>query len=185
MNKSIGSDNEAQISHVLHHSKSSVSANSDKTLESENEMVLGSYLGVDFGKAKIGLAIADEETKMAFAFDTLKNDGEFLSKLKEIVLAENVKTIIMGMTAHQNDEESVQEKMNFAQKIEKETGIKVFFQEEMFTTKMAQANIKMRGGKDIAKLDDQESARIILQAWLDKDATFERSAQALRQTRSS
>lgn len=158
MNKSIGSENVANISH---------------------------YLGIDFGKAKIGLAIADEETKMAFAFDTLKNDNEFFGKFKDIVHAENVKTIVMGMTAHEKDEKSQQEKMDFADMIEKETGIKVFFQEEMFTTKMAQANIKMHGGKNIAKFDDQESARIILQAWLDKDAIFESSAQALRKTRSS
>ncbi|EKD46611.1 MAG: hypothetical protein ACD_67C00149G0003 [uncultured bacterium] len=158
MNKSIGSENEAKISH---------------------------YLGIDFGKSKIGLAIADEETKMAFAFDTLKNDAEFLKKLSGIVLDENVKTIIMGMTSHQKDEESAQEKMNFAEKIKKETGVKVFFQEEMFTTKMAQANIKMHGGKNIAKFDDQESARIILQAWLDSDAVFRRSSEALRSTRSS
>lgn len=127
MNKSIGSENEAQISLVPHHSKSSVSANSDETLKREKEMVLGAYLGVDFGKAKIGLAIADEETKMAFAFDTLKNDDEFFGKLKKIVLTENISAIVMGMTSHQKDEESVQEKMSFAEKIKKETGIKVFF----------------------------------------------------------
>jgi putative transcription antitermination factor YqgF len=170
MNKSIDSENEAQISPVPHHLKSSGSANSDKTLESKKEMVLGAYLGVDFGKAKIGLAIADGETKMAFAFDTLKNDKDFMKKLKEIVLAENVKTIVMGMTVHQKDEESANDKIKFAKMIEDATGIVVDFQEEMFTTKMAHANIKMRGGRDIAKTDDQESARIILQSWLDKIA---------------
>jgi RNase H-fold protein (predicted Holliday junction resolvase) len=39
----------------------------------------------------------------------------------------------------------------------------------MFTTKMAQENIKKRGEKNISKMDDQEAARIILQSWLDKD----------------
>lgn len=138
-----------------------------KSIECSNMAQIGSILGVDFGKAKIGLAIADEETKMAFAFDVLKNDKDFLKKIKEVVERENVKMIVMGMTKHTNDEKSVDEKMNFAKMLEKEIGIEIVFQEEMFTTKMAQDNIKMHGGKNIAKFDDQEAARIILQSWLD------------------
>ena len=32
------------------------------------------YLGIDYGKSNVGLALADSETKMAFAYKTLKND---------------------------------------------------------------------------------------------------------------
>ena len=140
MEKSIGSLNEAEVSHIL---------------------------GIDFGKSKIGLAIADSETRMAFAFDTLQNDKNFLQKLREIVEKEGVKTVIMGMTRHDKDAESANEKIIFAKMIEKEIGMPVVFQDEMFTTKMAQNNIKQRGGKNIAKTDDKEAARIILQSWLD------------------
>lgn len=170
MTKSIYQSNIAPLSPVPHHSKSSGSANSDQTQEREKAMVLGHVLGVDFGTAKIGLAIADNETKMAFAFDTLANDKSFLDKLKEIVEQKNVQTIVIGMTQHQKDEKSAEMKIAFAKMVEKEIGVKIAFQEEMFTTKMAQANIKMRGGRDIAKADDQESARIILQSYLDKTA---------------
>jgi putative Holliday junction resolvase len=131
-------------------------------------MVLGHFLGVDFGKAKIGLALADEETRMAFAYDTLKNDKDFLDKLREIIEKESVKTIIMGVTRYGGDTENADEKIEFGEKIEKELGIAVMFEDEMFTTKMAQENIKMRGGRDIAKTDDKEAARIILQSWLDR-----------------
>ena len=140
MEKSIGSLNEAEISHIL---------------------------GIDFGKSKIGLAIADSETRMAFAFDTLSNDNNFLKKIGKIVEKENVKTVIMGMTKHDKDAKSAKEKIIFAKMIEKEIGMPVVFQDEMFTTKMAQDNIKQRGGRNIAKTDDQEAARIILQSWLD------------------
>lgn len=130
----------------------------------------GTFLGVDFGEAKIGLAIADEETKMAFTFDTLKNDKEFLKKLREIVECENVKTFVLGVTAHEKDPQSAAKKENFAKLLEKEFGISVELQEEMFTTKMAQNNIKASGKKGVAKYDDAEAARIILQAWLDWNA---------------
>ena len=168
MTKSTGMQNMAKISPIQHHSNSSRDAFCEKTSEREKEMAPGTFLGVDFGKAKIGLAIADEETKMAFAFDTLKNDREFFKNLKEIVACENVKMIVIGMTVHEKDAKSVLEKQQFGEKIEKELGIKVAFQDEMFTTKMAQDNIKMRGGRNVAKLDDQEAARIILQSWLDR-----------------
>ena len=151
MKKSIHSQNEAKLS-----AKSS-EVNSTQT-----------FLGLDFGISKIGLAIADEETKMAFTFDTLKNNKEFFPALKEIVSCENVKTIVMGMTKHEKDEKSAKEKTRFAEKIEKEVGVPVEFHEEMFSTKMAQDNIKLRGIKDVAQFDDQEAARIILQSWLDK-----------------
>ena len=139
------------------------------SIASSNEAEIGHILGIDFGQSKIGLAIADEETRMAFAFDTLVNDRNFLKKLKEIVAKEDVKAIVMGMTKHDKDEESAKEKIRFAEIIEKEIGMPVVFQDEMFTTKMAQDNIKQRGGRNIAKTDDQEAARIILQEWLDRN----------------
>jgi len=164
----MGSSNEAEISPAPHHSNSSGSVNSEKTQKNEEELVPGRILGIDYGKSKIGLAIADKETGMAFAFDTLKNDKEFLEKLKEIIAGENVKVIIMGMVKHEKDAESTREKIKFAEMIEKELGMPILFQDEMFTTKMAQDNIKKRGGRNIAGTDDQEAARIILQEWLDK-----------------
>jgi putative Holliday junction resolvase len=138
-----------------------------KSIDMPEMAQIKTILGVDFGEAKIGLAIADEETKMAFAFDTLKNDKDFFKNLKEIVACENVKSVVLGMTRHGNDLESEKLKENFAKKLEKELAIEVVFQEEMFTTKMAQENLKMHGGKNIAALDDQEAARIILQSYLD------------------
>lgn len=128
---------------------------------------ISTILGIDYGKSKIGLAIADNETRMAFALDTLKNGKDFQDKLRKIVSSKNVKMVIIGMTRHMKDDKSAKEKMDFAKMIEKKIGVAISFQEEMFTTKMAQANIKMRGGKNIAQSDDQEAARIILQAWLD------------------
>lgn len=140
----------------------------EKSIGSSNSTETSHFLGVDFGKAKIGLALADSETRMAFAYDTLKNDKEFLSKLGAIIEQENVKTIVMGVTRFGGDSKNADEKIEFGEMIERKLGIAVMFEDEMFTTKMAQENIKMRGGRDIAKTDDKEAARIILQSWLDR-----------------
>lgn len=140
-----------------------------KSMGSDNTAQISSFLGVDFGKAKIGLALADEETRMAFAYNTLKNDKDFLANLREIVAQENVKTIIVGVTRYGGDPANADEKIEFGERIEKELGVAVMFEDEMFTTKMAQDNIKMRGGSNVAQFDDQEAARIILQSWLDRN----------------
>jgi putative Holliday junction resolvase len=128
---------------------------------------ISTILGIDYGKEKIGLSIADSETRMAFAFDMLKNDKDLVSKLSQIIKDENVEKIVIGYTKHEKDLMSVIEKESFSQKIENELGVKVFLHEEMFTTKMAQDNLKMHGKKGLAKNDDKEAARIILQSWLD------------------
>ena len=139
-----------------------------KSIDMSNGAEISHVLGLDFGKSKIGLALADSETRMAFAFDTLKNDKDFLKNLKEIVESENVKTIVIGVARHEKDLKSAEEKNDFGKKIEKQFSVEVAYQDEMFTTKMAQENIKKRGGKNIAEFDDKEAARIILQSWLDR-----------------
>lgn len=138
-----------------------------KSIDTLNIAETSHILGVDFGESKIGLAISDTETKMAFAFNTLRNDNKFIENLRQIVAQKNVSIIVVGMTQHEKDQEGLEKKKQFAQTLKKEIGVEVFFQEEMFSTKIAQANIKMRGGKNLAATDDQEAARIILQEWLD------------------
>lgn len=46
--------------------------------------------------------------------------------------------------------------------------VSIAYQDEMFTTKMAQQNLIERGVKHVSKHYDEEAARIILQEWLDK-----------------
>ena len=139
-----------------------------KSMVDENMAEESSFLGLDFGRSKIGLALADNETRMAFALGILKNDGDFQVKLKKIIVEKNIGKIIVGATKHDKDLQGSEEKLKFGKELESKLGIPVEFFEEMFTTKMAHENLKMHGGKKLAQFDDQEAARIILQGWLDK-----------------
>ena len=142
-----------------------------KSMGGENMAKESSFLGLDFGRAKIGLALADGETKMAFALGTLKNDRQFQAKLKKVILENNVGKLIIGKTKHDKDLQSSEEKLKFGRELESKLGVSVEFYDEMFTTRMAHENLKMHGGKNIAQFDDQEAARIILQGWLDSSAS--------------
>lgn len=128
----------------------------------------GKYLGIDFGKAKIGLAVADGETKIAFALTTLANDKDFLPTLGKIIKDNEIGKIIIGIPAYKNRENIEYESIEFGKMLERELNIKVEYQNEMFTTKMAEDNLIEKGAKNIKNLDDKEAARIILQSWVDK-----------------
>ena len=136
------------------------------SIDMQNSAEISHVLGVDFGKAKIGLAVADMETKIAFALTTLENNAQILENLGKIIQEKKIGRIIVGVTNYVNQED--QEKKDFGEKLSDKFNLPVEYQNEMFTTKMAQDNIKEAGAKNIARKDDQESAKIILQSWLDK-----------------
>jgi putative holliday junction resolvase len=141
------------------------------SIYSQNLPKISHYLGIDFGTAKIGLALADVEMEMAFVYQNIANDKKMLEKLKKIVEKENIKKIIIGRSGKLAGSGAAQKSFDIeviGKEIEKELGVPVMYHEEMFTTKMAQDNLKEKGEKNIQKYDDQEAARIILQDWLDK-----------------
>lgn len=132
------------------------------------------FLGIDYGQSKVGLAMADGETRMAFAYGTLDNDKNLLQKLAEIVEREDVSRVIIGISSGPTARPkrkadgplSNNEKLgNF---FKEKLNIEVEYQEEMFTTREAQRKLIEKGVKGIKRYDDQEAARIILQNWLDK-----------------
>lgn len=158
-------------------SQSHTFSNSDKVskegnfLSAENNVEKGwdKFLGIDFGQSKVGLAVADLETKIAFVYTTLKNDNNFLENLIKIIQKERINYIIIGIPSYVNKEKTVYAGEELADKIKKNLPeIKIEYQNEMFSTKIAEINLKEKGIKNIKRFDDQEAARIILQSWLDK-----------------
>ncbi len=138
------------------------------SIDHQNSAEISQILGIDFGKAKVGLSLADNETKMAFAYEILKNDKNFKESLAEIIKKESVGKAVIGIPSYNNGETIESEVRKLGEFLENSLKIKVFYQNEMFTSKMAQANLRERGLKNVSKSDDQESARIILQEWLDR-----------------
>ncbi|EKE11655.1 MAG: hypothetical protein ACD_15C00043G0002 [uncultured bacterium] len=127
------------------------------------------YLGLDYGKSKIGLAIADSEIRIAFTYSTIDNNKHFFDVLGKILEIEEINKIIIGKLDMPGAGKKTFEAENIGEKIKKEFSIEIEYHEEMFSTKMAEGNLKEKGVKKIKKLDNQEAAKIILQSWLDKN----------------
>lgn len=140
-----------------------------KSIDSQNSAKISHYLGIDFGKSKIGLALADSETKIAFVYGTIKNDKNLLLNLEKIITQENVEKVIIGVPGYFFKSNEEFDQKSLGKIIEVNAGVSVEYQEEMFTTKMAQDNLKARGAKRVDQIDDAEAARIILQEWLDRN----------------
>lgn len=138
------------------------------SIENKSSEKSEKILALDYGKSKVGLAWADGETKIAFAWKTLENNKDFFQNLAEAIEKENIKKIIIGIPTHVNIKKKEYEVKEIGKRIlELMPLLEVEYQDEMFTTKIAQANLIQKGVKRIKKYDDQEAARIILQAWLD------------------
>ncbi|MEI6650234.1 MAG: Holliday junction resolvase RuvX [Candidatus Moraniibacteriota bacterium] len=128
------------------------------------------FLGLDWGAAKIGVAFADAETRMAFSVCVLKNDSTLFSRLEELFSEREIGTVVIGIASHVNRQEVVSGGKKLGEAILKNyPSVRVEYQDEMFTTKMASANLREHGIRNLARFDDQESARIILQEWLDRN----------------
>jgi putative Holliday junction resolvase len=131
------------------------------------KLKIDKILGIDYGKAKVGLAIADNETRIAFGYGVLENNHDFFNKLADIIKKEDISAVVIGIPSYINREETEYDGEKLGEYLKTIIGLKVEYQNEMFTTKLAQEKLKEKGMKNIKDLDDQEAARIILQEWLE------------------
>ena len=120
------------------------------------------YLGIDWGSKNIGVALAHQETGVALGYATLRNDDDLLVHLGKIISLEEVATVVIGIPPSLNRADTTYEGEKLGRLLERNFAVTVAYQNEMFTTKMAQANLIERGVKQASKHDDEESARIIL-----------------------
>jgi putative Holliday junction resolvase len=126
------------------------------------------YLGIDWGSSKIGLALADGETKIALSYRKLENNRKtILDEIKEIIIKDGINVVVIGVPMYLNQEKAVAMGERFGQEIKNMLDVKVVYQNEMFSTKIAEQNLKEKGMKKIKRFDDAESARVILQSYLD------------------
>src|SRR3989344_5740007 len=54
------------------------------------------FLGIDYGTKRIGLAISDENGKLAFPKEIVLNDNDTFKRLGEILEKENIGEVVIG-----------------------------------------------------------------------------------------
>jgi putative Holliday junction resolvase len=123
------------------------------------------YLGVDWGKKRIGLALADSETKLATPFKTVYDLNELIETFKE----ENADVLILGKPVKMKGEGEGFDPdfLNFFEKLKKALPDgKIELVDERLSSQAADA---LPGGC-LKASRDEVAAMIILQNYLDKTA---------------
>ena len=126
------------------------------------------FLGIDYGQKRIGLALADENERLAKAFKTIHK----LSELDDIVPAKNVCAFVIGLPLQSDGTEgnSVANVRLFVNRLQEKYNLPVYWQDERKSSVAAETYLKealcMRPKKR-KQILDAESAVTILQRWLD------------------
>jgi putative Holliday junction resolvase len=129
---------------------------------------MGVLLGIDYGDARVGIAISDPEEKLARRLLTLQNSTELFSDIQKIIIENSVEKIVVGLpVGFQGESAQTQKVGDFINQLEEKFSLPVIRINEVMTSRMAQENLISLGVKDIKELIDQEAARIILQDYLD------------------
>jgi RNase H-fold protein (predicted Holliday junction resolvase) len=122
------------------------------------------FLAIDWGKAKVGVALAHAETRIAVPYGIWPVDEKLWGILEEVMTTEEIGTVILGDPEH--PEKSFEEELLAVEARLMQLGVRVVRVNEMFTTKMAGAARKEAEKKYIQAYDDAEAARIMLTDWL-------------------
>ena len=130
-------------------------------------------LGIDMGSKRIGVSICDENRKIATPYETIQftNLNNLISRVKEIILENNIKGIIFGLPLNMDGTEgpsaqSVKDKIKL---IEKEIIIPIVLWDERLST-VGSFNLSSQLDINVSKRVkniDQNSATFILQGVLD------------------
>lgn len=133
---------------------------------------MGKVLAIDYGIARVGLAITDALKITAQTMPTLEihgDNGVFLNHIKDLLKKEKIDTIVIGYPKHMNGDVSDTAKKidDLIPKIE-ELGIPVIKWDERLTTVMAYNTMKELGikQKDKKTHADRLAAMYILEDYL-------------------
>jgi putative Holliday junction resolvase len=135
-------------------------------------------LGIDLGEARIGVAVSDELGMLAHPVETIvvKETADPLGRVVQLATEKDVGHVIIGLPKNMDGTTGpAAEKVRaFADKLREKLTCPVRLWDERLTTVAAQRYLHDAGrnAKQSRAVIDQVAAQIILQGWLDAQATL-------------
>lgn len=132
-------------------------------------MAAKSFLALDVGDRRVGLALADSQVKIAMPFGYLERSDEIIQQIIEIILDHKVDTIVVGYPRNQSGEptkqtEAVEAFVSELADIDVEA--EIAYQDESLTSVEAERRLGRVSDKGLI---DAEAASIILQDYLEQN----------------
>jgi putative Holliday junction resolvase len=130
------------------------------------------FLGVDLGRARVGLALADDVLRTARPLRTVARRADTLAEISRAAREYEVDRAVVGLPLNMDGSEGAAARgaRAFAAKLEAALGIPVELFDERLSTFEAEARLRDHGfsAKDRRARVDAEAAAVILQGWLDR-----------------
>lgn len=155
-----------------------------------------SVLAIDYGRSRIGLAIADTEPSLPHPLDTLHrvNRNEDMRRLRAIVREHGVKQIVVGLPLRLDGThgEMAEEASRFAARVHKQLGLPVELVDERLTSWEAERLLEEQGGRVLREASraqknrrgnsarmsvDAMAAVIILKEYLDRQQATKHTSE--------
>jgi putative Holliday junction resolvase len=133
-------------------------------------------LAIDYGSARIGLAVSDPTGTLAKPLPLVpaKADAKLAREIAAIAAREQVERILLGLPRHMSGElgDAAAKVQAFAKALGAATPIKIELVDERLTTVQAGRQLQEAGRNTREQRDriDSASAAVLLQAWLDARA---------------
>ena len=128
-------------------------------------------LGIDLGRARIGVAVSDELGMLAHPVETIPAGADAARRIAEIVREKNAERVVVGLPRHMNGSVGVgaTEALAFVKKLQALLPCEVMTWDERLTTTAANRALRESGRKarNSRGVVDQVAAQMILQGYLD------------------
>jgi putative Holliday junction resolvase len=128
-------------------------------------------LALDFGRARIGVAISDELQLLAHPLETILANERATSRVVELVRERNVEHVVAGLPKRMNGQigTAATEALEFVEKLRAVLPCPVVTWDERLTTVAAHRALRDAGKKTrhTRGYVDQVAAQMILQSYLD------------------
>jgi putative Holliday junction resolvase len=142
-------------------------------------------LGVDYGTARVGLAVTDPDRKFSFPLATYhrRKRDEDAAFFRDLVVREEVGGLVIGLPLHTDGREGQKaaEARAFGAWLGEITGLPAAFFDERFTTAQAESALWSAGLTHAKRKErrDRVAAQILLQAYLEAGSPTDEGAGPL------
>jgi putative pre-16S rRNA nuclease len=131
-------------------------------------------LALDFGRARIGVAISDELQLLAHPLETIPANQQPVSRVAELVREKNIDHLVIGIPKRMNGQigSAAAEVLEFVEKLRAILPCPIITWDERLTTAAANRALRDAGKKtrQTRGYVDQVAAQMILQSYLDSRA---------------
>ena len=131
-------------------------------------------MGIDYGDARVGIALSDPLMIMSQGYKTIKNDGTdaLYEEIVSIIREKEVTKIVIGLPKNMDNSQGFRTDatMEFADKLKNYTDVEIEFSDERLTTVSAHGFLNEMNvrGKKRKETVDTLSAALILETYMKK-----------------